>query len=67
MNHQHSTYHLRNKEVTIFPTAGLVGWCVGPGQTSIAGASYNLDVCRARAYCACSRCGSGCLDIFVLL
>ena len=26
-----------------------------------------LDVSRARAYCACSRCGWGCLDIFTLL
>ena len=30
-------------------------------------ASYNLDDSRARAYCACSRCGCGCLDIFTLL
>ena len=27
--------------------------------TSITGASYNLDDSRARAYCACSRCGWG--------
>ena len=32
-----------------------------------AGASYNLDDSRARAYCACSRCGRGCLDLFTLL
>ena len=30
-------------------------------------ASYNLDDSRAKAYCACSRCGWGCLDIFTLL
>ena len=35
--------------------------------TSSAGASYNLDDSRARAYCACSRCGRGFLDIFTLL
>ena len=29
-----------------------------------AGTSYNSDGSRARAYCACSRCGWGCLDIF---
>ena len=29
------------------------------GETSSAGASYNLDCSRARAYCACSRCGWG--------
>ena len=33
--------------------------CDGPGKTSSAGASYNLDYSRARAYCACSRCGGG--------
>ena len=38
---------------------GVVGWCDGPGLTSSAGASYNLDYSRARAYCACSRCGWG--------
>ena len=32
---------------------------------ALAGASYNLDDSRARAYCACSRCGLGCLDIFL--
>ena len=36
---------------------GVVGWCDGPGYTSSAGASYNLDYSRARAYCASSRCG----------
>ena len=46
---------------------GVVGWCDGPGLTSSAGASYNLDYSRARAYCACSRCGWGCLDIFSLV
>ena len=45
----------------------VVGWCDGAGQTSSAGASYNLDYSRARAYCACSRCGWGCLDIFTLI
>ena len=31
-----------------------------PGRTTI------LDDCRARAYCACSRCRWGYLDIFTL-
>ena len=35
------------------------GWCDGAGVTSIAGASYNLDYSRARAYSACSTCGWG--------
>ena len=38
-------------------SVGVVGWCDGAGLTSSAGASYNLDYSRARAYCACSRCG----------
>ena len=29
------------------------------GKTSSAGASYNLDYSRVRAYCACNRCGWG--------
>ena len=31
-----------------------------------AGASYNLDYSRARAYCACRGAGGGCLDILSL-
>ena len=27
----------------------------------------NLDDSRARTYCACSKCGSGCLDIFSIV
>ena len=38
---------------------GVVGWCDGAGLTSSAGASYKFDYSRARAYCACSRCGWG--------
>ena len=41
----------------IVSLCGVVGWCDGPGKTSSAGTSYNLDDNRARAYCACSRCG----------
>ena len=37
----------------------VVGWCDGAGQTSSAGASYNLDYSRARAYCTCSWCRWG--------
>ena len=46
------------------------GWSGGAmvlGKTSNAGASYNLDYSRIRAYCTCSRCGWGCLDIFTLI
>ena len=31
------------------------------------GASYNFDYSRARAYCACSRCGWGLFGLFTLL
>ena len=41
------------------PPVGVVGWCDGPGETSSAGASYNLGDSRARAYCASNRCGRG--------
>ena len=44
----------------VFPNGvRVVGWCDGAVLTSSAGASYNLDYSRARAYCACSRCGWG--------
>ena len=33
----------------------------GPGRPT------SLDTSRARAYCSCSRCGWGCLDIFTLI
>ena len=37
------------------------------GYLSVPGRPTNLDDSRARAYCACSRCGWGCLDIFSLI
>ena len=33
----------------------------------VPGRPTSLDKCRARAYCACSRCGWGCLDFYTLL
>ena len=35
------------------------------GKLSVPGRPANLDNSGARAYCACSRCGWGCLDIFL--
>ena len=35
------------------------------GKLSVPGRRTNLDNSRARAYCTCSRCGWGCLDIFL--
>ena len=37
------------------------------GKLPVPGRPTNLDWSRARAYCACSRCGWGCLDIFTLI
>ena len=36
------------------------------GKLPVPGRSTNFDYSRARAYCAYSRCGWGCLDIFTL-
>ena len=35
------------------------------GKLPVPGRPTNLDNSGARAYCACSRCGWGCLDIFL--
>ena len=37
------------------------------GKLTVPGRPTSLDDSRARAYCACSRCGWGCLDIFSLI
>ena len=37
------------------------------GKLSVPGRPTSLDDSRARAYCACSRGGWGCLDIFSLI
>ena len=37
------------------------------GKLPVPGRPTYLDKSRARAYCACSRCGRGCLDIFSLV
>ena len=34
------------------------------GKLPVLGRPTNLDNSGARAYCACSRCGRGCLQIF---
>ena len=43
------------------------GWSAAAmvlGKLPVAGRPTYLDSSSARAYCACSRCGWGCLDIF---
>ena len=37
------------------------------GKLPVPGHPTNFDYSRARAYCANSRCGGGCLDIFTLV
>ena len=49
---------------TKFGDGRVVRWC---WVNSSVGASYNLDYSRARAYCACSRCGLGLLGHFTLI
>ena len=46
------------------------GWLDGAmvlGKFPVPGRPSNLADSRARAYCACSGCGWGCLDIFTLI
>ena len=40
--------------------------CVGQCYFSVPDRPFSLDSGRARAYCACSRCGWGSSDIFFL-
>ena len=37
------------------------------GKLPVPGRPTNFDYSTARAYCAYSRCGRGCLDIFTLV
>ena len=37
------------------------------GKIPVPGRPTHLGFSRARAYCACSKCGWGCLDIFSLV
>ena len=48
------------------PYCGLSGGAMVLGKLPAPGRPTNLDYSRARAYCACSRYGLGCLDIFIL-
>ena len=64
----HATSLMKISEIDRYGQSqvGVVRWCDGPGKTSSAGASYNLGESRARAYCACSRCGWGVVWTFFL-
>ena len=43
------------------------GGAIVLGKLAVLGRPTNLVKSGARAYCACSRCGRGCLDIFSLI
>ena len=51
-----SKYNVGLKTLLLQGLSGGVRWC---WITSSAGAFYNLECSRARAYCTCSRCGWG--------
>ena len=64
-----SIYNLRNRLNFEIPFV-RTGWSGGAkvlGKLSVPGRPTNLEDSRARAYCACSGCGWGCLDIFSLI
>ena len=44
---------------------GRLGSAKVLGKPPVPGRPTNLDYRMARAYCACSRCDRGCLDIFL--
>ena len=48
-------------------TRGWSGGAMVLGKLPVPGRPINLDLRRAKAYCACSRCGCGCLNIFSLV
>ena len=54
-------------EAILMSTRGWSGGAMVLGKLPVPGGPTYLDYSRARAYCACSRCGwGGCLGIFSL-
>ena len=47
------------KAPSCFSNKGRSGWSMLLSKLSVPGRPTNLDKGRARAYCACSRCGRG--------
>ena len=52
---------------TFLSRGGWSGGTIVLGKLPVLGRPTNLDKSRARAYCACSSAGEGCLDIFTLV
>ena len=44
-------------QTSLNPNRGWSGGVMALGKLSVPGASYNWNNNRARAYCACNRCG----------
>ena len=55
----------RERESRLSPVVrGWVGGAMVRGKLSVSRSPTNLDNSRARAYCACSRCGWGLFEHF---
>ena len=61
------TTHAGHIGMAIAPYGGWSGGAMVLGKLPVPGRPTNLDYSRARAYCACSKCEWGCLDIFSLV
>ena len=61
------TFRGSNSASFIIASRGWSGGAKVLGKLSVPGRPTSLDDSRARDYCACSRCGWGCLDIFSLI
>ena len=62
----HRNHCLMTPKSTLpWDTGGRSGGAMVLGKLSVPGRPTNLDYSSARAYCACSRCRWGCLDIFL--
>ena len=64
--HDSDVFIQSNRKIMILLHFGVVGWCEGAGKLTVPGRPTNLDNGRARAYCACSRCGWGVVWTFFL-
>ena len=58
--------HIRSNRRTYKQSRGWSGGAKVRGKLPVPGRPINLDYSRARAYCACSRCGWGLFGHFSL-
>ena len=52
------------ESISVYIGQGWSGGAVVLGKLSVPGRPTNMDKSRARAYCACSRCGWGLFEHF---